>query len=214
MAHQEFLKPMKRFTDHLKDYRIFLASRSPRRQSLLLDAGIPFECWLKDEVAEIYPSNLESKDVAVFLARLKADAYRNELSSKDILITADTLVVLGTRILGKPDNRTDAIKMLKELSGNPHEVITGVCLTSGDKESVFIASTIVWFDHLEQSEIEEYVDEYSPFDKAGSYGIQERIGYVGVHRIEGSYFNVMGLPIQQLYKELQNFTEYKSTAPI
>lgn len=202
---------MKRFGDYLQDYRIFLASRSPRRQSLLTQAGIPFEVWLKEEVAEDYPPDLNPSEVAIFLSRLKSKVYRNELGPKDILITADTLVVLGSRILGKPVDRADAIKMLSELSGKPHEVITGVCLTSLMKESVFIASTIVWFDHLEQSEIEEYVDEFSPYDKAGSYGIQEWIGYMGIHRIEGSYFNVMGLPIQQLYKELQSFTGYQST---
>lgn len=201
---------MKRFSDYLQDYRIFLASRSPRRQSLLAQVGIPFEVWLKEEIAEDFPPDLNPSEVAIFLARLKARIYRNELIPNDILITADTIVVLGSRILGKPADRTDAINMLGELSGKPHEVITGVCLTSRDKESVFTTSTIVWFDHLEQSEIQEYVDEYSPYDKAGSYGIQEWIGYIGIHRIEGSYFNVMGLPIQRLYKELQVFTGYKS----
>lgn len=202
---------MKRFSDHLKDYRIFLASRSPRRYSLLSQAGIPFTVWLKEDVSEDYPPELIPSDVAVFLARLKASVYRNELGPKDILITADTIVVLGSRILGKPADRTHAIMMLNELSGKPHEVITGVCLTSVAKETVFISVTTVWFDHLDQSEIEEYVDEFNPYDKAGSYGIQEWIGYMGIHRIEGSYFNVMGLPIHQLYKELQVFTGYKST---
>lgn len=202
---------MKRFASYLKDYRIFLASRSPRRCSLLTQAGIPFEVWLKEEVAEDYPPDLAPSEVAIFLSRLKADLYRSELGQNDILITADTLVVLGSRILGKPVDRTGAITMLNALSGNPHEVITGVCLTSGMKELVFTASTIVWFDHLELPEIEDYVDEFSPYDKAGSYGIQEWIGYLGIHRIEGSYFNVMGLPIQQLYRELQKFTGYKST---
>lgn len=201
---------MRRFGDHLQNYRIFLASRSPRRQSLLTQAGIPFEVWLKEEVPENYPSELSPSEVAVFLARLKAENYQNELKETDILITADTLVVLGQQILGKPADRDGAIIMLNDLSGKPHEVITGVCLSSKDKESVFISSTIVWFDHLEQSEIEEYIDEFSPYDKAGSYGIQEWIGYMGIHRIEGSYFNVMGLPIQRLYKELQSFTGYKT----
>ena len=200
---------MKRFSHYLQDYRIFLASRSPRRQSLLTQAGIPFEVWLKEEVAEDYPPDMNPSDVAIFLSRLKADVYRSELGPKDILITADTIVVLGSRILGKPVDRDDAIRMLSELSGKPHEVITGVCLTSLVKESIFIASTTVWFDLLERSEIEEYIDEFSPYDKAGSYGIQEWIGYMGIHRIEGSYFNVMGLPIQNLYKELQRFTGYK-----
>jgi len=201
---------MKQFSDFLRKYRILLASRSPRRQSLLTQAGIPFEVWLKEEVAENYPDGLNPIEVAVFLSRLKAIPYRSELNPDDILITADTIVVLDSRILGKPADRADAIRMLTELSGNPHEVITGVCLTSLLKESVFHASTIVWFDHLDPSEIEEYVDEFMPYDKAGSYGIQEWIGYMGIHRIEGSYFNVMGLPIQQLYKELKNFTGYQS----
>lgn len=201
---------MKRFKDYLQDYRIYLASRSPRRHSLLTQAGIPFEVWIKEEVAEDYPGSMSPPEVAIFLSRLKADAYRKELGPKDILVTADTLVVLGNRILGKPSGRLDAINMLEQLSGKPHEVITGVCLTSSNRESVFISSTMVWFDHLERSEIEEYVDEFSPYDKAGSYGIQEWIGYMGIHRIEGSYFNVMGLPIQQLYKELQVYTGYKS----
>jgi septum formation protein len=200
---------MKRFINHLNQYRIFLASRSPRRQSLIEQAGIPFEIWLKEEMPEDFPSALAPPEVAVFLARMKADPYRNDLKKNDIIITADTIVVLGPRILGKPGNRADAIAMLSDLSGGPHEVITGVCLTSNEKESVFVASTIVWFDELSLSEIEEYIDEFSPYDKAGSYGIQEWIGYIGIHRIEGSYFNVMGMPIQQLYKELQRFTGYK-----
>jgi septum formation protein len=201
---------MKRFSDYLQDYHIFLASRSPRRHSLLSQAGIPFEIWLKEEVREDYPTDLSPVDVSLFLARLKAQSFRNELGQKDILITADTIVVLDSRILGKPVDRQDAINMLRELSGKPHEVITGVCLTSLVKESAFTSITTVWFDHLEQSEIEEYVDEFNPYDKAGSYGIQEWIGYMGIHRIEGSYFNVMGLPIQQVYKELQSFTGYKT----
>jgi septum formation protein len=209
MAYPEFFDPMKQFSDFLKDFRIFLASRSPRRQLLLAQAGIPFEVWLKEEVPEDYPPDLSPQGVAIFLSKLKANVYRDELGDRDILITADTIVVLESRILGKPVDRSDAIKMLSELSGKPHEVITGVCMTSLRQESVFTASTTVWFDHLEQSEIEEYIDEFSPYDKAGSYGIQEWIGYMGIHRIEGSYFNVMGLPIQQLYKELQAFTGYK-----
>lgn len=201
---------MKKFSDYLQDYQIFLASRSPRRHSLLTQCGIPFKVWLKDEVAEDFPSGLSPSEVAIYLSKLKARVYRDELGPNDILLTADTIVVLDNRILGKPADRKDAINMLSELSGRPHEVITGVCLTSGDKESVFTASTIVWFDHLDPSEIEEYIDEFSPYDKAGSYGIQEWIGYMGIHRIEGSYFNVMGLPIQQLYKELQYFTGFKT----
>jgi septum formation protein len=177
---------------------------------LLSQAGIPFKIWLMEEIPEIYPIELNPSEVAVFLAKLKAKVYQEKLQKGDILITADTLVVLDSKILGKPLDRDDAISMLSDLSGKPHEVISGVCLTSKEHQSVFTSSTFVWFDHLELSEIEEYVDEFSPYDKAGSYGIQEWIGYMGIHRIEGSYFNVMGLPIQHLYKELQNFTGYKS----
>jgi len=201
---------MKRFNDYLQDYHIFLASRSPRRQTLLAEAGIPFEVWLKQEVPEVYPADLSPSEIAVFLAKLKAGVYLKELGPKDILITADTIVVLGSRILGKPVDREEAVRMLSDLSGRPHDVITGVCLTSPVKESTFTACTTVWFDHLELSEIEEYIDEFSPYDKAGSYGIQEWIGYMAIHRIEGSYFNVMGLPIQKLYRELQDFTGYQS----
>jgi septum formation protein len=203
---------MKRFNSYLQGFSLYLASRSPRRRELLTQVGIPFKLWLKDEIAEDFPSDLMPAEVAVYLARLKAKAYKSELGKRDILITADTLVVLKERILGKPSTREEAIMMLRELSNNSHEVITGVCLSSSEKESVFIASTIVWFDLLEETEIEEYVDEFSPYDKAGSYGIQEWIGFIGIHRIEGSYFNVMGLPIQSLYRELQVFTGNKSTS--
>jgi septum formation protein len=199
---------MKGFSNHLNQYRIFLASRSPRRQTLLKDSGIPFEVWLKDEVPEIIPDGLNPTESAVYLARLKAKAYLGELEDHDILITADTIVVLGDRILGKPADRADALQILNDLSGNPHEVITGVCLTSPGKESVFTAHTTVWFDNLHPEEIREYIDEFQPFDKAGAYGIQEWIGYTGITRIEGSYFNVMGLPIQRLYRELQSFTGF------
>jgi septum formation protein len=200
---------MKGFRDHLTQYNIFLASRSPRRQSLLKDSGIPYQLWLKEEVPEIIPEGLTPAESVVYLARLKAKSYLNELKDQDILITADTIVVLGDRILGKPADRDDALRILGDLAGNPHEVITGVCLTSRSKESVFTAHTTVWFDSLHPVEIREYIDEFRPFDKAGAYGIQEWIGYIGISRIEGSYFNVMGLPIQKLYRELQDFTAYK-----
>jgi septum formation protein len=199
---------MKQFADYMNKYRIFLGSRSPRRLALLKDIGLNFELWLKTEVPEVVPDGLSPGEAAVYLARLKAKAYLNELQSDDILITADTLVVLGDRILGKPDGREEAITMLTELAGQPHEVITGVCLSSKSKDVVFTANTTVWFDTLSAAEIVEYVDEFSPFDKAGAYGIQEWIGYIGVKRIEGSYFNVMGLPVQKLYRELQRFTGF------
>jgi len=199
---------MRRFLEHLNHYRIFLGSRSPRRQTLLTQLGLPYQVWLKEEVPEEYPAGLRPDQVALFLASLKAKPYADELGGSDILITADTIVVLNGQILGKPADREDAICMLSDLSDRPHEVITGVSLSSMGKESAFIASTMVWFDKLDLSEIREYVDEFKPFDKAGAYGIQEWIGFIGITRIEGSYFNVMGLPIQRLYKELQRFTGY------
>jgi septum formation protein len=164
--------------------------------------------WLKEEIPEEYPADLPPEEVALFLARLKAKPFQDELTDSDILITADTIVVLDGEILGKPADREDAVGMLSGLSGGPHEVITGVCLSSRNKESAFKASTMVWFDQLDISEIREYVDECNPLDKAGAYGIQEWIGFIGINRIEGSYFNVMGLPVQRLYKELQVFSGY------
>lgn len=199
---------MKQFADYMKKYRVFLGSRSPRRLALIKDIGLEFELWLKEEVPEVVPDGMAPDQAAAYLARLKAKAYLDELQPEDILITADTLVVLGGRILGKPDGREDAIRMLTDLAGTPHEVITGVCLSSKSRELAFTARTTVWFDLLTPAEIIEYVDEFSPFDKAGAYGIQEWIGYIGVKRIEGSYFNVMGLPIQKLYRELQSFTGF------
>ncbi len=199
---------MKQFADYMKKYRVFLGSRSPRRLALIRDIRLEFELWLKEEIPEVVPDGLTSDQAAAYLAKLKAKLYLDELKPEDILITADTLVVLGDRILGKPEGREDAISMLTDLAGNPHEVITGVCLSSKSRELVFTARTTVWFDSLTPAEIIEYVDEFSPFDKAGAYGIQEWIGYIGVKRIEGSYFNVMGLPVQKLYRELQRFTGF------
>ncbi len=200
---------MKHFLDHLKKYRIFLASRSPRRQTLLSLAGIPYQVWLKEELPEEYPSGLTPEEIALYLARMKAKPFADELKETDILITADTVVVLGDRIIGKPVDREDAFRILADLSNRHHEVITGVCLASLNRESTFTATTSVWFDNLDPAEIREYIDEYQPYDKAGAYGIQEWIGFIGIHRIEGSYFNVMGLPVQRLYKELRTFTGYQ-----
>jgi len=199
---------MRDFLIHLEKYRIYLASRSPRRKSLLSEMKIPFTIWLKEEVDEDFPVHLSPVEVALYLARHKSLAFLDELGKEDILITADTIVVLNGRILGKPVDRADAIGILSELSGNPHEVITGVGLWSAGRESLFDSRTVVWFDPLSRAEIEEYIDTCHPYDKAGAYGIQEWIGYVGIGRIEGSFYNVMGLPIQKLYRELQRFTDY------
>ena len=201
---------MQNFLNHLAHYRIWLASRSPRRQQLLKDMHIPYQVWLKEEADERYPTGMTPMDVAQFLARQKAQPFLAELSEEDLLITADTIVVLDDTILGKPVDREDAIRILSALAGHTHEVITGVGLWSREREAIFHARTQVSFDDLSFSEIEEYVDVCQPFDKAGAYGIQEWIGIVGIQRIEGSFYNVMGLPIHLLYRELQKFTNFKA----
>lgn len=189
-----------------KDYpkNIILASKSPRRQNLLKDLGFQFEIKTK-EVEEVYPLHLKREEVALYLSELKAAAFTNELDTNDLLITSDTIVCLNDEIIGKPKDRADAIAMLNKLSGNKHEVITAVTLSSHDKQQSFYEVTEVYFTTLSKEEIVYYIDHYQPFDKAGSYGIQEWIGYIGIEKINGSYFNVMGLPVQRLYKELLVF---------
>lgn len=193
----------------LSQYHLILASASPRRISLLKELNLTFDCISLD-VEEVFPSDLEDHEVARFLARLKAEAFPIEkLTPKSILITADTIVCLNDEVIGKPDDREHAIEMLQKLSGQMHKVITGVCLRSHDKESIFSNETDVYFSKLTDEEIIYYVDQFKPFDKAGAYGIQEWIGYIGIEKIEGSYFNVMGLPVQQLYVELKKFISNK-----
>ncbi len=196
------------FYEHLLNYRIFLASRSPRRQQLMEEAMIPFTVWLKEAMDETIPDGMDLYEAPGYLARKKARVYLSDLNEMDILITADTVVVLNQRILGKPNTKDEAREMLLRLSGVCHEVVTGVCITSPGREHLFDSLTRVWFEKLTGEEIDAYIDRYLPFDKAGSYGIQEWIGYVGVSRIEGSFFNVMGLPVQRLYQELKSFTHY------
>lgn len=186
----------------LKGKSIVLASQSPRRQQLLGELGLPFEVRLNGEGDETYPHDLHYLEIPVFLARKKAEPYKPTLASNEILITSDTLVWCNGEILGKPADRQNAIEMLQALSGNMHTVVTGVALTHNGKDHAFSSLTDVYFRHLSDEEIAYYVDTYKPFDKAGAYGIQEWIGYVGVERIDGSYFNVMGLPVQKLYSEL------------
>lgn len=188
----------------LSTLHIILASKSPRRQQLLKDIGVDFEIRLK-EVDEVYPSELKGKEVALFLSELKAKAFRNDLQTNEILLTSDTIVCLGEKILGKPTNKQHAIAMLGELSGKKHEVITAVTLTSVSKQHSFAVSTEVYFKPLTIEEITYYIDNYQPYDKAGSYGIQEWIGYIGIEKIVGSYFNVMGLPVKEVYEELIKF---------
>jgi len=189
--------------ENLMKYRIILASNSPRRRKLLEELGLKVE--IKPvETDETYPASISPPEVATFLARRKADAY-NGLEESDLLITADTIVAMGTTILGKPGTREEAVNMLRLLSENLHHVTTGVCLRSMKKEVVFEVTTRVYFTALAGNEIDYYVDHYRPYDKAGSYGIQEWIGYIGVDRIDGSFYNVMGLPVNRLYRELKNF---------
>lgn len=190
--------------DELKKYRIILASRSPRRQELLTELGLKFDTEVR-EWSEDYPPSLTGKDIALYVAEKKASAFRHELKEDEIVITADTIVWCNNRILDKPVDREDALNILREISGNTHEVITGVCLLSASGKSTFFSSTRVTFNKLTEAEIEYYVDNFHPYDKAGAYGIQEWIGLAACSTIEGSYFNVMGLPVHQVYSELQNF---------
>lgn len=191
-------------TRNLNKYRIILASHSPRRQQLLRELGIRFDVVLKD-YPETYPKNLKGKEIALYLARGKAKLFKKEISDNEIVITADTIVWCNNKVLGKPSDNRDARRMIMEISGNTHEVITGVCLFSTLRNKTFAVSTKVTFDTLSDDEITFYIDKYKPFDKAGAYGIQEWIGIAACSHIEGSYFNVVGLPVQRLYKELQRF---------
>ena len=184
--------------------RIILASASPRRQQLLAETGLDFVIISKD-FPEKYPNDLKGRQIAEFLSREKASLFIEELTENDILITADTIVWCGDRVLGKPIDKTEAINMLKTISGTTHEVITGVTIISRSGETTFSDSTKVTFDDLSDEEINHYIDSFKPYDKAGAYGIQEWIGIIGCSRIEGSYFNVVGLPVQRLYKELAVF---------
>jgi len=193
--------------DKLKNYDIVLASGSPRRQQLLAGMDIRFRVQTKP-VEEVFPPDLNPEETAAYLCRLKSQAFANkDLKHNTLLITADTVVALGSRVLGKPAGEKEAEAMLRELSGKKHEVITGVCLRLARKETVFTASTSVWFKPIAGEEISYYVGRYRPVDKAGAYGIQEWIGHAAIEKIEGSYFNVMGLPTHRLYRELTRLLE-------
>ncbi len=184
------------------NYRVILASGSPRRRELLAGLGIEFEIRCKKDIDESYPSDLSADEVALFISRKKAEAYKLDLADDQMVITADTVVICQDEVLGKPHNRKNAIDMLMMLSGRTHHVMTGVTITTSVKTVSFSATTDVRFNNLSTEEIEYYVDRFQPYDKAGAYGIQEWIGYIGVEYISGSYYNVMGLPIQRLYREL------------
>ena len=190
--------------DWFPDYNIILASKSPRRQQLLHSIGIDFEVKTK-EVEEVFPAGMSSEEVPVYLAKLKAVAFKNDLKENDLLITADTVVCLSNEILGKPADYNEAFAMIRMLSGKEHEVITGVCLTSKLKSKTFFSSTHVQFKTLSSEEIDYYIQNFKPYDKAGAYGIQEWIGSIGITHIEGSFYNVMGLPVQKLYEEILKF---------
>ncbi|MBQ2394842.1 MAG: septum formation protein Maf [Alistipes sp.] len=185
--------------------RLILASASPRRRQLMEEAGMRFELAPKFECDESYPATLPAAEVAAFLSALKSNAYPEALSDEDILITADTTVVVDDRVLGKPSDREEAYEMLRAMSGRGHRVYTGVTLRSKSKVQTFSVESEVYFREMDDEEIFYYIDNYRPYDKAGAYGIQEWIGYVAIERIEGSFYNVMGLPIQRLYKELLAF---------
>lgn len=190
---------------NLSKFNIILASQSPRRQNLLKELEFDFTIQIK-EVEENYPAELTKHEIPVYLSKLKASAFNNSIKPDDLIITADTIVWVNNAVLGKPTDREDAENMLKTLSANTHTVYTGVCLKTKNNEHTFWASTDVYFRTLDNKEISYYLDKYKPYDKAGSYGIQEWIGYVGIERINGSYFNVMGLPIQKLYDELKKIS--------
>ena len=190
--------------DKLNDFKIILASRSPRRQQLLLELGLKFDVVIK-EYKEIYPEGLSGEEIARYVAHEKAACFKNDLSDNEIVITADTIVWCNNKVLGKPLNHKDAERILNEISGNTHEVITGVSLLSRSKELTFSDSTKVTFEPMTSKEISYYIDKYKPYDKAGAYGIQEWIGIIACSHIDGSYFNVVGLPVQKLYKELIKF---------
>jgi septum formation protein len=190
---------------NLNGYKLLLASASPRRKELLAMLGVEFDICLGKDVDESYPVDIETDEIAKYLAQKKADAYVDGLGDNEIVITADTIVVNDGKVLGKPANEVEAKTMLRSLSGRKHKVITGVAVTSTQKRVSFSVETEVEFAELGADEIDEYVSVFKPLDKAGAYGIQEWIGCIGVKNINGSYYNVMGLPLHRLYTELKHF---------
>ncbi|MFW6224812.1 MAG: Maf family nucleotide pyrophosphatase [Bacteroidota bacterium] len=192
--------------EKIKPFQVFLCSGSPRRHQLLKEIGIPFKIMKDIPFDESYPSTMDAYKVPVYLAENKSGQVEiNDSEHKNIILTADTVVILNNSIINKPVDREDAIKMLQRLSGNKHEVVTGVCLKKSSGSISFSVLTEVYFKTLTNEEIEYYIDQYKPYDKAGSYGIQEWIGYIGIDKINGSFYNVMGLPVEKLYTELEQF---------
>ena len=188
----------------LKGYKLVLASQSPRRRELLKGLDLEFTTCSVD-ADESFPAELKGADAVQYICKAKADAYRPQLNDNTIAITADTVVILDDKIIGKPKSYEEAFSMIRSLSGRVHEVITAVCIFSREKESCFYSSTEVHFSEITDEEIKYYIDKYKPFDKAGAYGIQEWIGYIGIDKIEGSYFTIMGLPVHLVYQELVKF---------
>ncbi|MEI6276003.1 MAG: Maf family nucleotide pyrophosphatase [Prolixibacteraceae bacterium] len=193
-----------RLAEHLSGYSITLGSQSPRRNELFSGLTLPFSVEVR-EVDEFFPAAMKPTDVPEYLAILKTSPFQGNFGADQLLITADTIVLIDDQVLGKPLDYEHAFQMLQQLSGRKHVVITGVCITSANKQVTFSDHTDVWFKILTNDEIDYYLTHYHPYDKAGSYGVQEWIGYVAIEKIEGSYFNVMGLPIQRLYEELLKF---------
>jgi septum formation protein len=190
--------------EKLKDYKVILASGSPRRQQFFKDLNLDFEIRLK-EVEEVFPPDLEAEQITNFLAILKAEAFEGEIDSDEILITSDTIVWHNGNALGKPKNYDDAFRILRSLSGETHKVYTSVCFKTAEKTEVISDVTKVTFNILDDAEIKYYLDQFKPYDKAGAYGIQEWIGFIAVRKIEGSYANVMGLPVYKVYAYFSNF---------
>lgn len=192
--------------EKLNKINIILASGSPRRQQFFKEMDLHYTIRLK-EIEEIYPEHLQAEEITNFLAELKASAFENDLKENDVLVTSDTIVWLNGKALGKPKDYEDAFKMLQQLANQTHEVITSVCLKSIDKTEVFHCVTKVTFANLSDEAIKYYLDNYQPFDKAGSYGIQDWIGLIGISKIEGSYTNVVGLPTEMLFQKLMNYAK-------
>ena len=188
--------------DNLEKYKVILASGSPRRRELMAGLGVNYEVRILPDVDESYPDTLQGEEIPLYIAKEKADAYIPMMQPDELIITADTMVWLDGKVLGKPRDREDALQMLRTMSGRTHEVFTGVCITTTDWQRSFTAQTEVRFATLSEDEIIYYVDNFKPMDKAGAYGVQEWIGFIGVENISGSYYNIMGLPVQKLYREL------------
>lgn len=189
---------------NLESKNIILASKSPRRQELLKGLDINFDIQIR-EIEEVYPTDMPPQEVPEYLSKLKAAAFKNDLSANDILITSDTIVILGDEILEKPKSEEEAKNMIRKMSGKTHTVVTGVSITTSQKQVAFSDQTQVTFCELSTEEIDYYIEKYQPYDKAGAYGVQEWIGYVAIHKLEGSYFTVMGLPLHRLYEQLKSF---------